>query len=300
MNNRHPPPQRSDTQWTEDDTDCFRHGLQSLALELTPEAFEQVIRWARLLKQWNRTYNLLGNTDSTHLINEHLLDSLAVSPVIARYLDRHSPLVDVGTGAGFPGVLLAITQPQRPIFLLEPVGKKVAFLRHSVLTLRLNNAQVLPGKIEILRELLDKQVQNTSPRQLHAEFNDSVHSHKYTTPLINPPSDVHDGTLNFICRAFTSLGRFAALCEPYMSDDSLLFAMKSLRLTEEQQELPESIHLQTAETIRTIEPGVHRNLAILARNSTPPSVLATHGGPIFSADSPSQAIPAQSPRWRSQ
>jgi len=74
--------------------------------------------------------------------------------------------------------------------------------------------------------------------------------------LIRPP--------HFICRAFTALGRFAALCEPHMSKDSLLFAMKSLRLSEEQQALPDSIMLQAVEPLPTIDLGVQRNLAILS------------------------------------
>lgn len=80
--------------------------------------------------------------------------------------------------------------------------------------------------------------------------------HPALRSLISPP--------HFICRAFTALGRFAALCEPYMSRDSLLFAMKSLRLSEEQQALPESIMLQAVEPLPTINLSVQRNLAILS------------------------------------
>ena len=133
---RRAPAQRSDTTWTDTDTKRLQEGLQRLSVTLDETAFGKVVQWAVLLKQWNRTYNLLGNSDSAHLIDEHLLDSLAIVPVLERYLPRmEEALVDVGTGAGFPGILLAIAQPQRPIYLVEPVGKKVACLRQSVLTL---------------------------------------------------------------------------------------------------------------------------------------------------------------------
>ena len=152
---RRAPAQRSDTTWTDADTQRLQEGLQHLSVTLDETAFAKVVQWARLLKQWNRTFNLLGNSDSAHLIDEHLLDSLAIVPVLERYLPQpEEALVDVGTGAGFPGVLLAIVQPQRPIYLVEPVGKKVAFLRQSVLTLSLKNATVLAGKIEDLESLL--------------------------------------------------------------------------------------------------------------------------------------------------
>lgn len=275
---RRAPAQRSDTTWTDADTQRLQEGLQRLSVTLDETTFGKVVQWAMLLKQWNRTYNLLGNSDSTHLIDEHLLDSLAIVPVVERYLPRtEEALVDVGTGAGFPGILLAIVQPERPIYLVEPVGKKVAFLRQSVLTLGLTNARVLAGKIEDLERLLQadpphrkgREGSISTPARSGAEASTTepasgaprrptgeAADHPTLRSLISPP--------HFICRAFTALGRFAALCEPYMSKDSLLFAMKSLRLSEEQQALPDSIMLQAVEPLPTIDLGVQRNLAILS------------------------------------
>ena len=281
---RRAPAQRSDTTWTDADTRRLQEGLQRLSVTLDETAFAKVVQWARLLKQWNRTFNLLGNSDSAHLIDEHLLDSLAIVPVLERYLPRpEEALVDVGTGAGFPGILLAIVQPQRPIYLVEPVGKKVAFLRQSVLTLSLKNATVLAGKIEDLESLLradpafrkgrdevspapQTSAEGSSPVPASTAFSASTESatgHPALRRLISPP--------HFICRAFTALGRFAALCEPYMSKDSLLFAMKSLRLSEEQQALPDSIMLQAVEPLPTIDLGVQRNLAILSLAGNTPA-----------------------------
>ena len=280
---RRAPAQRSDTTWTDADTQRLQEGLQRLSVTLDEAAFAKVVQWARLLKQWNRTFNLLGNSDSVHLIDEHLLDSLAIVPVLERYLPQpEEALVDVGTGAGFPGILLAIVQPQRPIYLVEPVGKKVAFLRQSVLTLGLKNATVLAGKIEDLESLLradpafrkgrdgasstsqpDAEASATDPSSgASTSPSEKANDHPALRGLISPP--------HFICRAFTALGRFAALCEPYMGKDSLLFAMKSLRLSEEQQALPDSIMLQAVEPLPTIDLGVQRNLAILSlAGSTP-------------------------------
>jgi len=281
---RRAPAQRSDTTWTDADTQRLQEGLQRLSVTLDETAFAKVVQWARLLKQWNRTFNLLGNSDSVHLIDEHLLDSLAIVPVLERYLPRpEEALVDVGTGAGFPGILLAIVQPQRPIYLVEPVGKKVAFLRQSVLTLGLKNATVLAGKIEEMESLLradpafrkgrdgasstpqpDAEASATDPTSsAPTSPSGKTNDHPALRSLISPP--------HFICRAFTALGRFAALCEPYMSKDSLLFAMKSLRLSEEQQALPDSIMLQAVEPLPTIDLGVQRNLAILSLGGNTPA-----------------------------
>ena len=85
---RRAPAQRSDTTWTDADTQRLQEGLQRLSVTLDEAAFAKVVQWARLLKQWNRTFNLLGNSDSVHLIDEHLLDSLAIVPVLERYLPQ--------------------------------------------------------------------------------------------------------------------------------------------------------------------------------------------------------------------
>ena len=166
---------------------------------------------------------------------------------------------------------------------MEPVGKKVAFLRQSVLTLGLKNATVLAGKIEDLESLLRadpafrKGRDGVSPTSQHgaqasspvpastalSASTESAAGYPALRRLISPP--------HFICRAFTALGRFAALCEPYMSKDSLLFAMKSLRLSEEQQALPDSIILQAVEPLPTIDLGVQRNLAILSLAGNTPA-----------------------------
>ena len=312
---RRAPAQRSDTTWTDADTQRLQEGLQRLSVMLEETAFVKVVQWARLLKQWNRTFNLLGNSDSVHLIDEHLLDSLAIVPVLERYLPRaEEALVDVGTGAGFPGILLAIVQPQRPIYLVEPVGKKVAFLRQSVLTLGLKNATVLAGKIEDLESLLRADPAfrkgrdeapstpqpgaeaSSSPVPASTALSASTESaagHPTLRSLISPP--------HFICRAFTALGRFAALCEPYMSKDSLLFAMKSLRLSEEQQALPESIMLQAVEPLPTIDLGVQRNLAILSLAGNTPApdaaqpAAATHPSHPGSATTASPLTQTTSP-----
>lgn len=251
------PINRADTQWTDADTQRLREGLVALSLPLDERIIGQVVRWATLLKQWNRTYNLLGNSTSTELIEGHLLDSLVVLPVLQRLLPHeHEPLFDIGTGAGFPGILIAIAQSERPVFLVEPVGKKVAFLRQSVLTLGLKNATVLAGKIEDLDALVAASGKHAPTREgLTATGSASVQA----------PSSVQSPAWHFICRAFTALGRFASLCEPYMGERSLALAMKSARLTEEQEALPPGIGMPAVETLPTLDPAIQRYLAVLTR-----------------------------------
>ncbi|MDO4682150.1 MAG: 16S rRNA (guanine(527)-N(7))-methyltransferase RsmG [Lautropia sp.] len=223
--------QRQNTRWEARDSQLLQEGLTRLNLSLGGAQLQQINQWAALLLQWNRTYNLLGSSDPRVLVEEHLLDSLAIVPVIRRYLpEQEAPLADIGSGAGFPGILLAISHPERPIALVEPVGKKAAFLRQSVLTLGLRRVNVFAERIENLHQ-----------------------------------ADLGGEDPNFICRAFTALGRYASLCAPFMSEHSLAFAMKSARLPEEQRELPAGMCLRAIETLPTLLPETQRFLAILRK-----------------------------------
>ncbi|MDO5103927.1 MAG: 16S rRNA (guanine(527)-N(7))-methyltransferase RsmG [Lautropia sp.] len=225
--------QRQNTQWRSTDSERLEAGLNTLGLHLEARQLARLNQWAALLLQWNHTYNLLGNSDTRVLIDEHLLDSLAIVPSVERHLpDPQAPLADIGSGAGFPGILLAIMHPERPIALVEPVGKKAAFLRQSALTLGLKCVNIHAQRLEALNQL-----------------------------------DVGGDDPNFICRAFTALGRYAALCSPFMSERSLAFAMKSAKLPEEQRELPAEITLDAIETLPTAMPNTQRFLAVLRKHT---------------------------------
>lgn len=226
--------------------------MRQLGLESTPQQRQHISQWAALLLRWNQTYNLLGSNDTRVLVEEHLLDSLAILPALSRHLpDPQAPLTDIGSGAGFPGMLIAIAQPERPIQLVEPVGKKAAFLRQSVLTLGLKRVKVFAERIENLQQ-----------------------------------AEVGGEHPNFICRAFTALDRFAQLCMPFASERSLFFAMKAARIAEEQQALPDCIQVQAVEPIPALCPDIQRFLAVLKRQPLPagqaPSAadLATGPEPI--------------------
>ncbi|MDO4904054.1 MAG: 16S rRNA (guanine(527)-N(7))-methyltransferase RsmG [Lautropia sp.] len=232
----HASTRRFKNHWQPSDRQHLEQGMQQLGLTLSGERMDRLNRWAALVLQWNQTYNLLGSNDSQVLIDNHLLDSLAALPALTRHLpDLDAPLADIGSGAGFPGILLAIAHPERPITLVEPVGKKAAFLRQSALTLGLRNVSVCATRIE---NLTRHEVGGSDP--------------------------------NFICRAFTALARYASLCEPFMSERSLAFAMKSVRLRDEQRELPASVQMHAVESLPCIHPDTQRFLAVLKLTSPPP------------------------------
>jgi 16S rRNA (guanine527-N7)-methyltransferase len=98
------------------------------------------------LERWNRTYNLTAIVNRDEMVTHHLLDSLAVHPDLAG-----SAIADVGTGAGFPGLPLAIVNPERRFTLIDSNGKKVRFVSHAARTLGLGNVDAIHARVESLK-----------------------------------------------------------------------------------------------------------------------------------------------------
>jgi 16S rRNA (guanine527-N7)-methyltransferase len=120
-------------------------GLSELALALPAGAAAKLMSYLDLLAKWNKTYNLTAIRDPLQAVSHHLLDSLAV---IRELPDRTGTLADVGSGAGLPGIPIAIAEPERRVTLNDANEKKGAFLRQAVIELGLANATVHVGRVE--------------------------------------------------------------------------------------------------------------------------------------------------------
>jgi 16S rRNA (guanine527-N7)-methyltransferase len=120
-------------------------GLAALALD--PALAMPLLAYLALLDRWNRTYNLTAIRDPREMVGKHLLDSLAMHPYLAA-----GSLADLGTGAGLPGIPLALAKPALQVTLVESNGKKARFLREAVRTLGLANARVAESRAEVLNE----------------------------------------------------------------------------------------------------------------------------------------------------
>ena len=120
-------------------------GLATLGLD--PALASPLLAYLALLDRWNRTYNLTAIRDPREMVGKHLLDSLAMHS----HIDAGS-LADLGTGAGLPGIPLAIAKPALRVTLVESNGKKARFLREAVRTLGLANARVAESRAEALDE----------------------------------------------------------------------------------------------------------------------------------------------------
>ncbi len=111
----------------------LRAGLTALKLQLPDSTIEQLLDYVELLLRWNAAYNLTAVRDAGEMVTRHLLDSLAVLPYVSG-----STLADLGTGAGVPGIPLALAKPELDVHLVDSNGKKTRFLREAVRHLKLS------------------------------------------------------------------------------------------------------------------------------------------------------------------
>ncbi|MFA5679187.1 MAG: 16S rRNA (guanine(527)-N(7))-methyltransferase RsmG [Pseudomonas sp.] len=197
-------------------------GAQQMGVTLSDSQAEQLLAYMALLNKWNKAYNLTAVRNPDEMVSRHLLDSLSVLPFVGagRWLD-------VGSGGGMPGVILAIMLPDREFTLLDSNGKKTRFLTQVKMELGLDNLQVVNSRVEAFT-----------------------------------PGQAFDG---IVSRAFSSLADFTSLTRHLSTVDTCWLAMKGLYPDEELQALGDDFRVQ--ESVELSVPGcvASRHLLILQR-----------------------------------
>ncbi len=118
-------------------------GIAEMNLSVSLEAQQKLLSYLELLQKWNKVYNLTAVRDPLEMVTLHLLDSLSVLPYI-----KAKSLLDVGSGAGLPGIVLAICRPQMQVTTIDTVQKKAIFMRQVKGELSLNNLEVVHARVE--------------------------------------------------------------------------------------------------------------------------------------------------------
>ena len=131
-----------------------------MGVELSPLQLDQLLAYLDLIQKWNKVYNLTAVRDAADMLTHHLLDSLAVIEPLHRKLgvmgaDASAKLLDVGSGAGLPGVVMAVCCPQLRVHCVDTVAKKAAFLNQVAVALKLDNLHAIHARVENLREQFD-------------------------------------------------------------------------------------------------------------------------------------------------
>jgi len=176
--------------------DQLKRGLVALGSNLDRDVQQRLLNYIALIEKWNRVYNLTAIREPEKMVSHHLLDSLAVAPHL-----HAKRLLDVGCGAGLPGIPLALANPAMHVTLLESNHKKTAFLNQALIELKLRNAEVRAERVESW--------------QTQDRF------------------DV------IISRAFSEMGEFVRMTRHVLAPGGMFAAMKGLHPYEEIAKLPE-------------------------------------------------------------
>ena len=183
-------------------------GLATLGLDLSTEQMAQLLAYLSLLQKWNKVYNLTAVRDEEDMLTHHVLDSLSVIAPLGRALSAmaldHSPQVlDVGSGGGLPGVVMAIARPDILVTCVDTVAKKAAFIQQVAAQLPLPNLQGVHARVETL----------TGPYDL------------------------------ICSRAFASLSDFTAWSRQALGPSGVWLAMKGKTPDQEIQALPDTVRV---------------------------------------------------------
>lgn len=202
----------------------LRAGLAAFDLPVDHDTLaEQLTRYLAELHKWNRAYNLTAVRDPLEMLPKHIFDSLTAVPYVAG-----ERIADAGTGAGLPGIPLALCYPHKHFTLLDSNGKKTRFVQRAVSQLQLAHADVVQARAE-----------DYEPAQLF----DTV-----------------------FCRAFTSLANFVERCAGMLATDGRLVAMKGRYPDDEISELPSGWQVEHSEPVTV--PGLdgERHILMLTHN----------------------------------
>ena len=127
-----------------DDKAQLEKGMQILGFENIPQIIGKLLIYKELLIKWNNSFNLTS-VKNTEIVTHHFLDCLAVIPFI-----NSSTLLDVGTGAGLPGIVIAIVNPDIKVSLIDKVGKKITFIKRIIAELEIKNIETYHDRVELL------------------------------------------------------------------------------------------------------------------------------------------------------
>jgi 16S rRNA (guanine527-N7)-methyltransferase len=188
----------------------LQSGLDQLGLVLSDQQQKQLIDYLAMIAKWNKVYNLTAIRDADEMLTHHILDSLAVVLPLQKHLMtakiESGRVLDVGAGAGLPGVVIAICCPNVSVICVDTVGKKAAFIQQVAVSLGLKNLKGLHSRVEEMQ-----------------------------------PTDVQQGFDVITSRAFASLLDFTTLTAAHLTSAGVWMAMKAKTVEIESAQLPKDV-----------------------------------------------------------
>ena len=225
----------------------FKTGLEALGICLNEFQLKQFMRYYALLVEWNSFMNLTAITEYEEVCMRHFLDSLS----LCKALDctQELTVIDVGTGAGFPGIPLKIAFPNLSITLLDSLGKRVNFLKEVIGALGLEGIEAIHGRAE----------DYAKPNMLREQFDVCV------------------------SRAVANLSSLSEYCIPYVKVGGLFISYKSEKLAEEKAAAEHAVSLLGGEFLEQVEfflpnSDIYRNLVVIKKGKCTPKKYPRKAG----------------------
>lgn len=227
--------------------DNFRKSLEQLQIELTDKQIRQFLQYYEILIEWNSFMNLTGITEYNEVVNKHFIDSLSLIKVLD--VSESANVLDMGTGAGFPGIPLKIAFPNLKIVLLDSLNKRIKFLNEVILRLNLENITAIHGRAE-----------DFGKNPLYREQFDLV-----------------------VSRAVANLTTLSEYCIPYVKKDGYFISYKSGTIQEELEQSKRAIKILGAkltkvETFILPETEIERSLVMIQKKKETPNIYPRSAG----------------------
>ena len=200
-------------------------GLDALCIKLAKEQQNKIINYLIILSKWNSVYNLTAIRDPKEMMTHHVLDSLSAVPAFTEAQN----VLDVGSGGGLPGMILAICYPDKKISMIDTVSKKTAFLNQAKAELGLNNVTVYSARVESLQ--------------------------------VNQPFDV------ITSRAFSELNNFVNWSQHLLAEGGRFIAMKGVHPQGEMERLPEGWEVKEVRPLTVPELDAERHLIFIQKTA---------------------------------
>lgn len=229
------------------DTEQFTKDVQSLGLTLTDQQILQFIRYYELLVEWNEKINLTAITEYNEVMKKHFVDSISLIKAID--ITKSISVIDVGTGAGFPGLALKIAYPQMKITLLDSLNKRIQFLNAVICEFGLKDIETVHGRAEDYAK----------------------------TGMLRESFDL------CVSRAVANLSTLSEYCLPFVREGGRFISYKSEKVAEEAQAASHAIELLGGEVEKQVEfllpdSDIYRNLFVIRKIKKTPGKYPRKAG----------------------
>lgn len=228
-------------------TDRFVKDLTALGVNLSEHQIEQFIQYYEMLVEWNEVMNLTAITEYDDVMKKHFIDSISL--IKAYDVNQNATVIDVGTGAGFPGLALKIAYPNLQVTLLDSLNKRIHFLNAVIEKLGLTGVETVHGRAEDFAK----------PDKFREKFDLCV------------------------SRAVANLSTLSEYCLPFVKQGGLFISYKSEKISEEMTAAKNAIYVLGGKVINQIEfmlpdSDIYRNLVVIQKERITPKKYPRKAG----------------------